>query len=143
MFVITDSFDVVQDMATEEANLSRGCNYVGYKLYKNVRLLGNVQVGDKMKKTQVTTGFGYIQDKDGRIIAKAELPLGEHLLKDDHEYIEVADRAALNEVQVIGPAISPAEQLRIETERKISSKTRELAVKALIADGRLPADYKD
>jgi len=96
-----------------------------------------------MKTLRVITGFGYIQDKDNRIVAKAELPAGEHPLEDDYSYIEVADRAALNEVQVIGPAISPAEQLRIETERKISSKTRELAVKALIADGRLPADYKD
>jgi hypothetical protein len=91
----------------------------------------------------VRTGFGYIQDKDNRIIVKAELPVGEHPLKDDYSYIEVADRAALDMVQVAGPAIDPAEQLRLETERKIRAKTRELAVKALIVDGGLPADYKD
>jgi hypothetical protein len=96
-----------------------------------------------MKMIRVRTEFGYIQDKDFRIIAKAELPAGEHPLQDGYEYIEVADRAALDAVKVVGPAIDPAEQLRIETERKIAAKTRELAVKALIADGGLPVDYKE
>jgi hypothetical protein len=53
MFIITDAFDVVQDLATEKANLSRGYNYPGYKLYENVEL-GDIRPGDTFDGVKVT-----------------------------------------------------------------------------------------
>ena len=48
MFVICDQIDRVQDIATEKANLSRGYNYPGYKLWPDAKA-GDIQIGDTFK----------------------------------------------------------------------------------------------
>lgn len=53
MFIIVDANNIVQDIATEKANLSRGYNYPGYKLYENVTV-GDIQVGDTFDGKAVT-----------------------------------------------------------------------------------------
>lgn len=45
MFVICDQTDVVRDIASEEANLSRGYNYPGYKIWIDVTV-GDIRIGD-------------------------------------------------------------------------------------------------
>lgn len=45
MFIICDSNNVVQDIATEKANLSRGYGRPDYKLYKNIKI-GDIRIGD-------------------------------------------------------------------------------------------------
>ena len=45
MFLICDQNDIVQDIATEKANLSRGFGFEKYKLYENVDFK-NAFVGD-------------------------------------------------------------------------------------------------
>lgn len=47
----------------------------------------------------VTTGFGYFT-KDGVIVGKYEFPAGEHKIKEGYEFIEVADKAALDEIVI-------------------------------------------
>lgn len=53
-----------------------------------------------MKKITVNTGFGYFVNDQGEIVSKADLPKGQHDCQDDLEYIEVADRAVLDAVNV-------------------------------------------
>lgn len=48
MFVICDRNDVVQDIATEEENLSRGKLFSDYKLYENVTETDMI-IGDDFK----------------------------------------------------------------------------------------------
>jgi len=91
----------------------------------------------------VKTGFGYYKDKNGKVVAKARLPLGEHPLADDFEYIEVAGEAALAMIQFDVTPIDPAEEQKRLTEALINQKSRELAITALKAEGKLAADYDD
>ena len=48
MFVICDQNDVIQDIASEEINLSRGHNVPGAKLHINIGEL-DLQIGDTFK----------------------------------------------------------------------------------------------
>ena len=90
-----------------------------------------------MKTIQVITGFGYYRNDSG-IIAKAILPKGSHQLADDYDYIEVADKAALDAIQVY---VDPAEELHRQREQLIIGKIREIAIEELILEGKLPGDY--
>lgn len=47
----------------------------------------------------VTTGFGYYT-KNGKIIGKYELPVGEHPLSEGIDYVEVANRQVLDVVKI-------------------------------------------
>lgn len=91
-----------------------------------------------MKTILVTTGFGYYVDKNGKVVAKARLPKGAHPLANDYDYIEVADEAALAIIQFY---VNPAEEQKRQEEILIKQKTRELAVMALKAEGKLGSDY--
>ncbi len=110
-----------------------------------------------MKVINVTTGFGYYKDKQGYVIAKAELPISRPEIKDvdgniiqkqiEHEiddtkydYVEVGSQAVLDAITVW---IDPAEQLKKDNEQKIQKKIRDSAIAKLKADGDLPADYED
>ncbi len=53
MFVICDNLDVVQDVATEKANLSRGYTYPGFKLNEDVAVV-DMQIGDTFKDGVLT-----------------------------------------------------------------------------------------
>jgi hypothetical protein len=43
MFIICDSNNIIQDIATEQANLSRGLKIVGHKIYETQ---GDIRIGD-------------------------------------------------------------------------------------------------
>lgn len=79
------------------------------------------------------TGLGYIEDSDGHIIAKFDLPKGEHPTKDGYVYIEVATRQDLDSVEVYTPS-KTTEQIR---EGKIQTEIRQLAIDSLIAKGEI------
>ncbi|MBW8035867.1 MAG: hypothetical protein FVQ79_09605 [Planctomycetes bacterium] len=91
-----------------------------------------------MKTFIVKTGFGYYEDAAGRIFSKAELPAGDHNLRDGLEYIEVADKAALDALDVY---VDPADIEKRDNENKIQKRMREIAIDQLKAEGGLPADY--
>ena len=48
-----------------------------------------------MKSITVNTGFGYIKNNLDIAIARAELPVGEHLIRDCETYVEVASQAEM------------------------------------------------
>lgn len=48
MFVITDKNDIVADITTEKANLSRGYTFDGYKEHDNVEA-AEIMIGDQFK----------------------------------------------------------------------------------------------
>ena len=52
MFVICDQNDIVQDVATEENNLSRGYDFPDHKKYED--LAGDFRVGDTFKDGVLT-----------------------------------------------------------------------------------------
>jgi hypothetical protein len=58
----------------------------------------------------VVTGYGYIKDIKGNIIAKEELSPGTYPLTDGYYYIEVRDKSALNSI-TIHPPLLPAHNL--------------------------------
>lgn len=88
-----------------------------------------------MSKVLVQTGFGYYKDQAGNIIAKAELPADQHDLTDGLIYVEVADQAALEAIEVYQ---DPADILLGEQEQKIQQKLRQVAITELTKDGNWP-----
>ena len=93
-----------------------------------------------MQTIEVKTGFGYYRDAQGRPIAKAELPKGTHPLKNGFTYVEVADKAALDAIEIY---VDPAITLKAQNERKIAAKARAIAIAECIKDGDLPPDYQE
>jgi len=58
----------------------------------------------------VKTGYGYITDGNGHILAKAKYPLGTVQIPVGDTYTEVADEASLEAIQVNVPLKTPQEQ---------------------------------
>lgn len=87
MFVICDENDVVQDIATEKANLSRGYSYPGYKIYPNI---GNtdIRIGDTYKDGVLTKNqqerdkSNLRQQNEQKIAAKARAIAIAECIKD-------------------------------------------------------------
>jgi len=52
------------------------------------------------KDIYVATGYGYMKDASGNVIAKAELPIGKHNLSNEYTYVEVGNKQILDSVQV-------------------------------------------
>lgn len=77
---------------------------------------------------EVTTGYGYLM-KDGKITDKCELRPGKHTLTDGYIYAEVADRAALEAVEVHKKPEDPERA----KEGKIRAEMRRLAMESLKA----------
>jgi hypothetical protein len=48
LFVICDQNDIVQDVATEKANLSRGYTFPDYRLYETIQGC-DIRIGDTFK----------------------------------------------------------------------------------------------
>jgi hypothetical protein len=69
MFVICDQNDIVQDIATEEANLSRGYTFPGYKLWIDADV-GDIRIGDSF---------------DGQVLTKNQTLRDEQLQKQQNE----------------------------------------------------------
>lgn len=92
-----------------------------------------------MKTFTTETGLGYFVDQAGHVDSLADLPPGEHPLRDGFIFVECADREALGSVAVWR---DPAQTEAALVETKIRQKSRQLAVDALKTEGELPADYK-
>jgi len=92
-----------------------------------------------MKKFTVNTGYGYFVDKQGHKTLKAELPVGEHDLKDDFTYVEVWDKAALDLIQLY---IDPIQADIDKNESEINKRVRDNAIAELINEGKIPPNYK-
>ncbi len=92
-----------------------------------------------MKTITVKTGLGYFRDAQGHIITKAQLPPGDHQLRDGFTYIEVSNQEWLDAIKVW---IDPADSQRMENETKIAARIRAVAIADLKESGDLPADYK-
>ena len=88
----------------------------------------------------VTTDFGFFTDSQGHIVSKAELPKGTHPLRDGYTYSEVADKAALDQVQVW---VDPEQVKTAQDETLIQSEIRRAAIQALKAAGKLPAEFQE
>ena len=85
----------------------------------------------------VKTGYGYIKNTKGNIIAKYELPKGEHPEKKGYTYYEVASKEELDKIEVyIEPIVQTDEQIITDM---IYAKMRKLSLKELIAEGKLDA----
>lgn len=52
-------------------------------------------------KVKLKTGLGYIKNKEGKIISKFDLPVGEHNFPDDVEVVEVENREELAKIEVV------------------------------------------
>ena len=83
----------------------------------------------------VNTGYGYIRDLNGNIVAKYELPQGEHPSVAGYTYHEVATRKELDAVEVFIPPETDEQKV----ERLIAEKQRELAIVELKKEGKLKA----
>jgi len=84
-------------------------------------------------KMTVITGYGYITDLKKNIIAKYDLPKGEHNLEDGYMYIEASNLFELNAIHV-----TPKEKTKDELlEEKIQSEIRKIAIKSLSGRGKL------
>jgi len=93
-----------------------------------------------MQTIVVKTGFGYFVDTQGHKISKAELPPGKHQVSDGLTYIECANKEALDAIELW---IDPAVIEKAENEKKITAKSRAIAIAKCIEDGELPQDFED
>ena len=89
-----------------------------------------------MKKIISTTGYGYIKDSSKNIIAKCELPEGEHPIDNEFEFVELPDRATMDAIIITVPDPEPQthEQIR---EGKIQIEIRAMAIERLEARGEI------
>lgn len=93
-----------------------------------------------MQKFTTKTGFGYLENQNGHITDKCDLPPGEHLLKDGFLFIEVNNREELDQVIIYQ---DPAEIEKMENRDKVDSEIRRAAIETLIQSGELPPDYTE
>ncbi|HDP36655.1 MAG TPA: hypothetical protein ENN27_02110 [Candidatus Atribacteria bacterium] len=82
----------------------------------------------------VKTGYGYIKDKDGKIVAKYDLPKGKHPATEGYTYHEVATKEELDKIKVYQEPIIETEEQK--QERLIQQKIREMAIAELRKEGR-------
>jgi len=82
---------------------------------------------------QVITGYGFFKDNDGNIIAKAELPFGEHPIKPGYIYVEVVDKAEMEKVEIYIKPLTDDEKKEILIREKI----RNMAIIELQKEGKL------
>ena len=94
-----------------------------------------------MAKLKLTSGFGYIKDKDDHIISKFAFDAGsEHEFKDGYKVIEVESEAEANTIKVWE---DPAKVEEALVQEEIDKQKRIDAIKRLKAKGKLRADYKE
>jgi hypothetical protein len=88
-----------------------------------------------MKEINVTTGFGYLKDGEGNIIAKCRLKKGKHSINNQNTYEEVADEAALNAIEIVIKADPETEEEILE--KKIQAELRSMAIESLQIKGEI------
>lgn len=87
-----------------------------------------------MNKIKVVTGFGYLQDINGNIIAKCELLKGENNIKEGYTYVELISKEELDKISVY---ISEETIKKLSDEKKIQDEIRQIAVERLKARGEI------
>ena len=88
----------------------------------------------------VKTGYGYMEDKQGRAISKVRLSIGgRHNIVGNLKYVELDNEEAYNKLELYE---KPLPQTNIN-EKKIIERMRKLSIDSLKAEGELPLDYKD
>ena len=84
---------------------------------------------------EVKTGYGYFKDKDGNIVAKAELPKGKHPAKEGYTYYEVASKEELDQIEVYKPP-----ETEEERQKKLLKQSAVAKLKSLgLTDGEIEA----
>jgi hypothetical protein len=91
----------------------------------------NVNPCFALQTMHVKTGFGYITDSNGNIIAKYNLPPGDHPLNDGCTYTEVKDEVALKAINVYVPPPTKEQEM----QALIQEKQRSLAIQQLQKEG--------
>jgi|GEM_PF-6197812 len=77
---------------------------------------------------EVKTGYGYFKDKDGNIIAKAELPKGKHPTKEGYTYYEVATKEELDQIEVYKPPETKEEKQKKLLKQSAIAKFKTLGL---------------
>ncbi len=85
------------------------------------------------------TGFGYYK-KNGLVVMKFVLPIGEHPVLEGYEVVEVADEKTLAAVEIYKAPVVETEDQKINTI--ISEKVRTMAIEELKKEGILTVDGK-
>jgi hypothetical protein len=67
-----------------------------------------------MTNITVVTGYGYLTDSSGHIVAKSQLSPGVHPLSNGYAYHEVANQAALDAVQVYVAPLSAVDAFSVD-----------------------------
>ena len=93
-----------------------------------------------MTEMNTKTGLGYYKDQDDHIIAKYDLPPGQHILKEGLIFIEVNNREELDHIEIYR---EPSEVQRQGYVSMISKRARQIAIEQLKAEGKLPPDYTE
>jgi len=92
-----------------------------------------------MQTITVKTGYGYFRDRGECIVGKAQLPAGDHPMRDGYSYTEVAGKAELDLIEVW----QDPNETKVDLERQIiRARVRQIAIADLIATGDLPAGYE-
>ena len=77
-------------------------------------------------KIRLKTGLGYIE-KDGKVIEKFELPVGEHNFPDGVNVIEVNSKAELEAVEIYKAPVEESVEIKLK-------KLREEIIDKMLAD---------
>ncbi len=77
-------------------------------------------------KVKLKTGLGYIKNKEGKIISKFDLPIGEHNFPDDVEVVEVESREELAKIEVAPEEPSFEETPSVDIIQEIESIKKEI-----------------
>jgi hypothetical protein len=92
----------------------------------------------------VKTGYGFFTNKNGDVISKYNLPIGEHPLNDDVIYVEVESLEELDKIEIY---VSEDEQLekKIEAEvakikKGIDETYRATAIQNLVDSGAIKVE---
>lgn len=89
----------------------------------------------------VTTGYGYYKDLSGRIVAKAELPIGDHNLDDGLRFFEVDTKDELNAIAVFQEPLTDSQIEEILIEEEKQEVLKNLAIESLQSKSMLRLDY--
>jgi len=91
---------------------------------------------------KVEIGLGYIKDSKDNIVAKYDLPKGDHPLREGFSFVEVNSQEELDQVEIYVAPKSAEETEAQEKEKLIQEKIRAMAISALQAENKLDESGK-
>ncbi len=62
----------------------------------------------------VNTGYGYLTDSSGHVVARAQYPLGKVSISDGYAYVEVADETTMKAVKIYQAPVSSQDAFRVD-----------------------------